>query len=707
VARAACGAPLNARLDRRQFIVLAAAGAGVLALGFVPGLRRRVAALTRAAVRRPTPWLTIEPTGRARLAVPFTELGQGTLLGITQLVAEELDLPLAAFTTVTAPMESRFLIKDSFYTGGSGSIRPLFDDWRRLGAHARGLLLAAGAERFGVAARDCRTDAGSVVHPNGRDRIGYGALAEAAASRPLPAEVSLKPRGDWCCIGTSPARPELPTLVDGSATYGIDTRLPGQLVATLAHAPTFGARLLSVDPAPALAMPGVRAVVPLAAAVAVAGDTFWHASQGLAALAPRWDSPAGTAPDSAALEAQLVAALDGTDFRLEPADREAPASAYRARVEAAFAAAPARFEATYSGPLLAHSTLEPQNTLAVVADGRVELYSPTQHQSNVQTQVAQALGVRAEQVVVHTTRIGGGFGRRLKADYAVEAALVARAVGKPVQLLWSRREDLQHDFYRPAAAARMSAGLDAKGLPVAVRARSVATGDTLDGGLHGEWYRLDPCLVEVAEFKSPIPVGAWRSVDASLSCFFVESFVDELAARAGTDPLAYRLALAEPRTRRVLEAAAEHARWGTPGRCLGIAAFSGWNTFVAQVAEVERDAGGRPRVARITCAFDCGTAVNPALVRAQVEGGITMGLSAALKERITLARGGVVEQNFDGYPLLRMPEAPAIEVILLASEGAPVGGAGEPPVPAVAPAVANALYRLTGVRQRSLPLARA
>jgi isoquinoline 1-oxidoreductase beta subunit len=698
---------MSARLDRRRFMILTAAGAGVLALGLVPSLSRRVAALTQAAARNPAPWLTIEASGRAQLALPFTELGQGTLLGITQLIAEELDLPLAAFTTVTAPMEARFLIKDSFYTGGSGSIRPLFDDWRRLGANARALLLAAGAGRFGVAARDCSTLAGTVVHPNGRERIGYGELAAAAARLPLPADVALKARGEWRCIGTSPQRPELPTLVDGSATYGIDTRLPGQLVAAIAHAPQFGARLARVDPAPALARPGVRAVVPLAAAVAVAGDTFWHASQGLAALAPVWDPPAAAAPDSAALEARLAAALDGTEFRLEPADPKASATAYRARVEAALAAAPARFEASYSGPLLSHAPLEPQNTLAVVADGRVELFSPTQHQSNVQNEVARALGVAPERVLVHTTRIGGGFGRRLKADYAVEAALIARAVGKPVQLLWSRTEDLQHDFYRPAAAARLSAALDARGLPLALRARSAATNDTLDGGLHGGWYRLDPVLVEAAELKNAIPVGAWRSVDASLSCFFVESFIDELAARAGTDPLAYRLALAQPRTRRVLETAAQHAGWGSAGKSLGIAAFAGWNSFVAQVAEVERDAAGRPRVTRITCAFDCGTAVNPGLVRAQVEGGITMGLSAALKERVTLADGAVLAKNFDDYPLLRMPEVPAIEVILLSSAAEPVGGAGEPPVPAVAPAVANAFYRLTGVRQRSLPLARA
>ncbi len=700
---------MNAGLDRRRFLALTATGAGALALGLVPGARRRVLALSRAATRRPTPWLTIEPDGSARLVVPFTELGQGTLLGITQLVAEELDLPCERFTTLTAPMESRYLIKETFYTGGSGSIRPLFDDWRRLGAAARLVLVAAGAERFGVGASLCSTSAGEVVHPNGRDRLGYGALAVAAGRQPVPADVPLRAREHWWCIGTSPPRPQLPTLVDGSAAYGIDTRLPGQLTATIAQAPAFGATLEHVDPAPALAKPGVRAVVPLANAVAVVGDTFWHASQGLAALAPRWRAPSKAVPDSALLGRLLEEALEGGDYRLEPADPHASGPAYRDRVEALLGSATARFEARYAGPLLAHATLEPQNTLAVVADGRVELHSPTQHQTNVQNEVAKALGLPAERVTVHTTRIGGGFGRRLKADYAVQAALIAREVGRPVQLVWSRGEDLQHDFYRPAASALLSAALGADGLPVAIRARTAATNDRINGGLHGEWYGLKPWLVETAELGSALPIGAWRSVDPSLSCFFVESFIDELAERAGADPLAYRLRLAagKPRTRRVLETVAQHAGWGAPGKAQGIAAFAGWNTYVAQVAEVERDAAGRPRVVRMTCAFDCGTAVNPALVRAQVEGGITMGVSAALNERVRLAAGGVADRNFDDYPLLRMAQAPSIEVVLLASEGEPVGGAGEPPVPAVAPAVANALRRLTGTRQRSLPLLRA
>jgi isoquinoline 1-oxidoreductase beta subunit len=366
------------------------------------------------------------------------------------------------------------------------------------------------------------------------------------------------------------------------------------------------------------------------------------------------------------------------------------------------------FEQRYRGQLLSHATMEPQNTLAVVKGNAAELWTPTQHQTDVQREVAAALGLPVGRVSVHTTRIGGGFGRRLKGDYAVQAALVARAVGGPVQLVWDRAEDLQHDFYRPASHAVLRAALDAEGLPTAIRARTAATNDTVVGGLHAPWYALDPVLVEAGSHKSPLPIGAWRSVDASLSCFFVESFVDELAERAGADPLAYRLRLAarEPRTRRVLQAAAERAGWSQPaGRALGLAAFAGWSTYVATVAEVGRDGSGAARVRHVTCAFDCGTAVNPALVRAQVEGGVTMALSAALKERITLEAGRVRERNFDDYPLLSTAEAPSIDVLLLESPAAPVGGAGEPPVPAVAPAVANALYRLTGVRRRSLPLA--
>ena len=696
---------MNARVNRRHFLVLSATAiGGALALGLTQLGGCRSATTVR---RRPAPWLTLDADGHAHLTVPFTELGQGALLGITQLVAEELDLGLGAFTTTTAPMQARFLIKDEFYTGGSGSIRPLFEDWRWLGASARALLLEAAARRFGCRPADCRTEPGMVVHPNGKERLAYGALVAEAAVHPLQGDVVLKPRAEWRVIGTSPARAHLPSLVDGSAIYGIDAREPGQWVATLAHAPQFGARLVSVDPAPALKLAGVHAVVPLEAAVAVAADSFWQASRGLAALKPLWQAPPGAPIDSAELLKRMYSALGREGARLEPADRKAAAGPYRERVLAAIAGAPKKYSANYSGPLLAHATLEPQNTVAIVRDGRCELRSPTQHQSGVQKEVAAALGIAPEAVSVETTRIGGGFGRRLKADYAVKAALVAKALGRPVQLLWSRSEDLQHDFYRPAAVARLTAGIDAEGLPTAVRAQTAATDDTISGSMHAPWYGLGPVILEASEVKAGLPIGAWRSVDASLSCFFLESFVDELAFEARVDPLQYRLRLAraQPRTRRVLEAVAERTRFATPGgRALGIAAFAGWGSYVAQVAEVEAGANGKPRVTRITCAFDCGTAVNPRLVTAQVEGGITMGLSAALKERITIAAGGVAESNFDGYGLLRMNECPTIEVMLLESPADPPGGAGEPPVPAVAPAVANALYRLTGVRQRSLPL---
>ena len=692
---------MNLRLDRRRFLVLSATAGAGLALGF--------ATRWRHAPRHPDPWLTIRPDDTALLEVPFTELGQGTLLGITQVVAEELDLPPGAFTTSTADMEPRFLLKDEFYTGGSGSLRPLFDDWRRLGATARALLVAAAAERWSVRPDECRTESGAVVHPNGRDRLRYGALAATAARQPLPPEVPLKERADWRVIGLPLKRPEQRAIVEGSLAYGIDTRLPGQRYAAIAQCPVFGGVLKDVDEAPARRLAGVHSVVRLAAAVAVVGDTTWHAARGLAALAPTWDPPVGSL-NSAAIGTALEALLERDDLEFHPASASPPATAYRARVAAALAGPAATFEQRYAGQLLSHATMEPQNTLAWVKPDSAELWTPTQHQSDAQRAVAAALGLPLARVRVHTTRIGGGFGRRLKVDYAVQAALIARAAGGPVQLVWDRAEDLQHDFYRPAARAALRAALDAEGLPVAIRARTAATNDTVVGGMHAPWYALEPFTVEAGSHRSALPIGAWRSVDASLSCFFVESFVDELAERAGADPLAYRLKLAarEPRTRRVLEAVAERTGWSQPaGRALGLAAFAGWSTYVAIVAEAERGPGGAERVRKLTCAFDCGTAVNPALVRAQVEGGLTMALSAALRERITIDGGRVRERNFDDYPLLSIAAAPTIDVLLLESPSAAVGGAGEPPVPAVAPAVANALYRLTGKRRRSLPLADA
>ncbi len=701
---------MEPNLERRRFIVRAGAAVAGLALGLVPALSARgaPAPARTPAGRDPDPWLTIGGDGSAHLVVPFSELGQGALLGITQLVAEELDLPVAAFTTATAAMESRFLLKDEFYTGGSGSISPLFDDWRRLGATARALLVAAAAQRWGIAADRCRTAAGEVLHPDGRQRFGYGALAANARDVPVPAAVTLRDRGDWRVIGQPLVRPDLRALCDGSARYGLDTRVAGQRVAALVQCPVFGGRLRHVDPAPALAVAGVHDVVPLATAVAVVGQTFWHASRGLAALKPEWDDAGNASLDSATFEAQMKSALRRENLRAFPPDRTIDAEALRKRANAALAAAPAQIERSYSGPLVSHATLEPQNAIAVVGPESAELWVPTQHQTAVQREVAAALDLPVDRVTVHTTRIGGGFGRRLKADYAVQAALVARAIGEPVQLVWSRAEDLQHDHYRPACVSTLTAGVGADGMPTVLRVRAAALNDNIIDQVHGPWYDLDPVLVESANLKASVPVGAWRSVDPSLTCFFLESFVDDLAERAGTDPLDYRLRLAagRPRTRRALEAVAERAGWHNAGtRALGLAAFYGWGTFVAQIAEVERDPRGQPRVGRITCAFDCGTAVNPALVRAQVEGGITMGLSAALHERITVRAGRVEQRNFDDYRLLTIAEAPAIEVLLLDSPGEPVGGAGEPPVPAVAPAVANALFRLTGKRLRSLPLA--
>ena len=534
---------MNLPLDRRRFLVLSATAGAALALGFATRWRR--------APRRPDPWLTIRSDDTALLEVPFTELGQGTLLGITQIVAEELDLPPGAFTTSTAPMDPRYLLKDAFYTGGSGSIRPLFDDWRRLGATARALLVAAAAERWSVRPDECRTESGAVLHPDGRERLRYGALAAAAARQPLPPDVPLKARADWRVIGLPLQRPEQRAIVEGSVAYGLDTRLPGQNFAAIAQCPVFGGQLKDLDEAPARRLAGVRAVVRLADAVAVVGDTTWHAARGLAALAPVWDPPAGSL-SSRLIETELDAMLARDDLEAHPASESAPLGDYRARVAEALARAPATFEQRYRGQLLSHATMEPQNALALVKADSAELWVPTQHQSDAQRAVAAALGLPLARVRVNTTRIGGGFGRRLKVDYAVQAALVARAAGVPVQLVWDRSEDLQHDFYRPAASASLRAALDAEGLPTAIRARTAATNDTVVGGMHAPWYALDPVLVEVGMHKSALPIGSWRSVDASLSCFFVECFVDELAERAGTDPLGYRLKLAarEPRTRR-------------------------------------------------------------------------------------------------------------------------------------------------------------
>jgi isoquinoline 1-oxidoreductase beta subunit len=556
---------------------------------------------------------------------------------------------------------------------------------------------------------------GTVLHrPSGR-RASFGALVRAAADLPLPQEVALRPDAELTLIGRDQRRKDIPAKVTGQAGFAADLQLPRMLTATVRASPVFGSRLVEVDEAPALALPGVRAVVELPDAVAVVADGYWQAATALDALAPRFAETDHDAVDSAAMAARLQAALG----------EEGGVVAEQGVLPAAGTGGLQRFEVEYEVPYLAHATMEPMSCVALVTDTGCELWAPTQGPIRLRDAVAEALGLDATQVKVQRTFAGGGFGRRWQVDFGVQAALIARAVkGRPVRLVWSREEDMRHDFYRPAFAMRAAATLDASRALVALDV-TLAGASILEQGRPGRLQgKPDPLAVSTfdaipyaipsyrlrwVQVPGHVPVGVWRSVGQSHNGFFLECLVDEIAARAGRDPLDFRLEALEgkPRLQHVLRTVATLAGWGEalpPGEGRGLALVEDQGSTVAQVARV-RVADGRLRVLQVCCAIDCGRAIQPEVIRMQMESGIVFGLSALLYGEITLASGAVRQSNFHDYRVLSLADTPEIRVEIIEG-GPPLGGVGEPGVPPLAPAVVNALHAATGRRVRTLPLAR-
>jgi isoquinoline 1-oxidoreductase beta subunit len=520
--------------------------------------------------------------------------------------------------------------------------------------------------------------------------------------------VPLKPRAEWQLIGKPLHRLDVRSKVTGSATYGIDVRRPGMLYAAIAQSPVFKGSLQSLDESPAMRHRGVRRVLKLEKAVVVVADNFWTAQKALGELKPVWtESPMASVRSAEISERLRALTLEAGKVYVNEGEDEAK---IREQSESQFPKARRVVERTYEAPLLSHSPMEPMNGTAFVRDGRAELWVPTQVQSDLRTAVAKALGFDESAVTINTTELGGGFGRRLQVDYGVQAALIAREMGVPVKLIWTREEDTQHGFYRPAAAVRLRAALGDDNAITALRAQiGCLDGDSPVGGMVGQPYAMPNICVSYTGWNPGVPLGAWRSVDASQNLFFFESFIDELAQELRQEPLAFRRNLLRDNARalRVLDAAAKLARWDEKlpkGHGRGIAFLRGYGSLAAQVAEVSVGPGKALRVHRVCCAVDCGTAVNPSSVRAQFEGGVIFGLSAAAMGEITIANGRVQQSNFHDYPVVRMAQAPQIEVEILESPAEAVGGVGEPPVPPVAPAVANAIFAATGARIRRLPL---
>ena len=692
------------RMSRRDFLRISGGTAAALALGVnLPGAAR---AAPGANALTPNAWLSIDEAGTVTVWVARSEMGQGVLTSMPMLVAEQLDADWSKVKVVQAVANPKY---GRMSTGGSTSVRRSWEPLQKAGAAARQMLVAAAAQRWGVAPETCSTSSGTVVDSRGRV-LSYGELAAAAAKHEVPAEPRLKPPADFRILGKPVARLDVPEKVDGRAIFGIDVRLPGMLFATVARCPVRGGRVKAVREEAALKVPGVRQVFEVPSGVAVVADSTWAAIRGREALKLTFDPGSNAGLDSAAISAILA----DPKAKLEVARQDGD-------FEAAFAASERKLEAVYEFPFLAHVTPEPMNTTARVGPGGAEIWSPTQSPTGAQDDVAKALGLPAERVLVHTTLLGGGFGRRAMSDVPVEAAHVARAAGAPVQLVWTREDDMVHDFFRPVSRNVLAAGLDAQGGLAAwrhtVRAPSVAAQlfgkaqgrpDVVEGAV-GFPYRAGAVRVDAFTPPVGVTIGWWRSVYSSQNACAEECFLDEVALRAGKDPFAFRRDLlgGSPRLRGALELAAARAGWGRPlpaGRGRGIACHASFGSYVAEVAEVSVE-GGEIRVHRVVVAVDCGRIVNPNTIEAQMESAVAYGLGPALRAAITIRDGAAMQRNFDEYEPLRIHEMPAVEVHRVPSDE-PSGGIGEPGVPPVAPAVLNAVAAASGVRVRTLPAGR-
>ena len=654
---------------------------------------------------QPSAWLNVDPKGAVTVWLGRSEMGQGTFTGMAVLVAEELEADWKRVRVVQADADPRY---GRMSTGGSSSVRQSWEPLRKAGAAAREMLVAAAAARWGVDPGSCRAAGGTVLHPASGRSAGYGELAAAAAKLPVPEKPRLKDPKDFTLIGKAVPRLDTPPKTRGAAVFGIDVRVPGMLHAVVARPPSLGGKVAGFDAAKALAVPGVRKVVEVPSGVAVLADTTWAAMRGREALSATFEGGPNGALDSAAI-ARLV---DAAPLEPSPAKNEGD-------VDKALAGAKRKLSATYTLPFLAHATMEPMNCTARVDAGGAELWIPTQAPLWARGDVAKALGIPDDQVTVHTTFLGGGFGRRSFPDFPVEAALVAKAAGVPVQVTWSREDDFLGDYFRPCGKNELRAGLDAKGNLVAwhhlVRSPSISRQnfggrpghpDVLEGAIAFP-YRAGAVRIEAAVPTVGVRLGWWRSVYASQNAFPEECFLDELAHAAGKDPLAFRKGLlpADHPLQAVLALAGEKSSWGKKlptGMARGIACHSSFGSHVAEVAEVSL-AKGSIRVHRVVVAVSCGTALNPDSVAHQMEGSVVYGLSAALRGEITFAKGAAQQANFPDQDPLHMSEMPRVETHIVSSTAAP-GGIGEPGLPPIAPAVANALFALTGKRLRSLPL---
>ena len=729
--------PATVSVSRRRFMTIGATASGGLLFGFslygcnkegdrkAPPPEHAVGAASTAATNRapnlaPNAFISIDREGVVTMIVHKVEMGQGTWTSMPMLLAEELGINLAKVRLEQAPANNT-LYSDPLLggqvTGGSTSVRAAYKPLREAGAMVRGVLVQAAAQSWKVEPDTLAVADGRVFHAASNRSAHFGELVDAASKLPVPKTVTLKSAGDFALIGKSQKRLDSPDKVNGKALFGIDARLPNMGIVTVAQSPVTGGKLKTADDKAAMAVKGVRQVLKLDSAVAVVADHMWAAKQGLAAAAPTWDDGVNGALTTTGIVADMAKVSNGTGAI---AQNEGDALK-------ALSTSKRRVDAIYEMPFLAHATMEPMNcTVDLRADG-CDLWVGTQVPALAQGAAAKLTGLPLEKIVVHNFFLGGGFGRRLEVDYIVQAVALAKLAKGPIKVIWTREEDVQHDMYRPYYYDRLSAHLDQFGMPAAwfhrVTGSSVmarfAPGAVKDGvdpdaveGARELQYTIPDMRIEYVRHEPPFATAFWRGVGPTHNVFVVESFIDELAHAAKQDPVAYRRALLKksPRLLAVLNLAAEKSGWGQPlapiaGRKVGrgVSAQFAFGSYMAQVADVSVGADGEVRVHRVACAVDCGQVINPDTIVAQMEGGIAFGASAALWGGITHEKGRVMQSNFGDYRVMRMNEAPVVQVHIVSSTDEP-GGIGEPGTAGIAPALSNAVFAATGKRIRKLPI---
>ncbi len=694
---------------RRTFIKTSTfAGAG-LALGFtfVPLVNSATGGRVSVSGEKGAElglWIRIAPDGTITLIAPSSEMGQGVNTSLSMILAEELEADWQSIKTETAPVNSDYKNPEQpmQLTGGSSSIKGFWEPLREVGAAAREMLITAAAQKWGVSVGACKAQSGYIIHQNSSRKLGYGELVEAAGKLEVPSDPTLKAPDEYSLVGKPVPRLDLPDKINGTAKFGIDVRLPGMLFATVRQSPVFEGTVLSHDETAAKSIPGVTAVVSIPNGIAVVANNTWRAKKGMEALNPQFQDGLTKGLDCQKVRKQFRKALDN-----------------KGKVELD---SPKVLDLEYEVPYLAHATLEPMNCTASVTDNFCEVWAPTQNQEMSLDVTKEITGLDEDQIRIHTTLLGGGFGRRIEIDYVTQAVTISKNLGKPVQVTWMREEDMQHDFYRPASMSRFQISLGKNGLPEKWKNQLAAPSILKRYFAPLGWFGFDPTSTEGAKelpYAIPdfdfdfsmvdpgVPVGFWRSVGSSHNAFYIESAIDEASHLAQHNPFEYRrkLLAEKPRYLNVLEKVAQDAKWGRrlqKGHGLGIAIHKSFGSIVGAVIEISSNTSGRLELHNVWISVDCGKVVNPDIVRAQMEGGFIFGLSAAVGEEITLKAGRVEQSNFHDYSVLRMKSTPDISVSIIES-GEDIGGVGEPSVPLAAPALANAIFSATGKRCRSLP----